>query len=301
MDIPGGLHGAVLQRELIGAIGRYPVRAALRDGALLRLWDRVLVDTERVADPRTRASAALLLHGPDAVLSGPTGAWLHGCQSIDEANIHVLLPYGHPGRRRPGLIVHNGSTADDDVVELDGLRSLGAIRVTSDLLCTARPRDALAIADQMLAAQPAEWREEFRGQVARRISRRADPRGTRRGARLLGLATGRAESPPESWLMLEVAELGFPPPEANWSLRSPSGAEVYRLDLAWPEQRIAVEYQGYAVHVERQAEDLARLEDLRRRGWIVILVAHDDLKNNRRLAAALREAFERRGFPRQAC
>lgn len=278
------------------------MRAALRDGALVRLWDRVLVDTERVADPRTRAAAALLLHGPDAVLAGPTAAWLHGCGSIDEANIHVLVPYGHPGRRRPGLVVHNGSTAsDDDVTELDGLRSLSPIRVMSDLLCTARPRDAIAIADQMLAAQPIEWREEFRGRVAHRIRSRPDPRGTRRAARLLGLATGRAESPPESWLRLEVAELGFPPPVANWSLRSPAGVEVYRLDLAWPEQRIALEYQGYAVHVERQAEDRARVDDLQRRGWIVILVTHDDLTDNRRLATALREAFERRGFPRQAC
>jgi hypothetical protein len=40
-------HGAYLQAELIERVGRYPVRAALADGTLERLWQRVLVDSRR--------------------------------------------------------------------------------------------------------------------------------------------------------------------------------------------------------------------------------------------------------------
>lgn len=301
MDVHRGFHGAYLQRDLIERLGRYPVRAAVNSGALLRLWHRVLVDAGRSTQVPTRAAAALLLHGPASAIAGPTAAWLHGSTAIDSGDIHVLVPYGHPSRSRAGLVVHNGSLPLDDVVEIDGLRTLSAVRVTCDLLCTARPRDAIAVVDQMLAAQSPERREAFRARVDRRVRNRSDPRGTRQGARLLGLATGRAESPPESWLLLEVVDLGFPPPEVNWSLGSPSGTELYRLDLAWPEQRIAVEYNGYAVHAGRTIEDGQRADDLRRRGWIVIPVTIDDLKDNWRLRTELRDAFGRRGHRWPGC
>ena len=301
MDLHGGLHGAHLQRDLIAGVGRYPVRAAVLDGTLVRLWHRILVEADRATDVRTRAAAALLLHGPRSALAGPTAAWLHGCTALEEGDIHVVVPYGHHSRTRTGLVVHNGSLAANEIVEICGLRVLEMARVTCDLLCTARPRDALAVADQMLAAQPAERREEFRARVGQRLKERQDPRGTRKGARLLDLATGRAESPPESWLRLEVVELGFPVPETNWSLLSPAGVEVYRLDLAWPDQRIALEYNGYAVHAGREAEDERRAEDLRRRGWIVVIVTSDDLSDSRGVERELRAAFTRRGLRWPVC
>lgn len=42
-----------------------------------------------------------------------------------------------------------------------------------------------------------------------------------------------------------IIERGFPLPEANFSLLSPAGKEIYRLDLAWPSLRIALEYDGH--------------------------------------------------------
>jgi hypothetical protein len=289
-------HHAYLQRDLIARMGRYPVRAALRSGAMRRVWERVLVESAHETDLRTRCSAALLLHGPGTVVAGPTAARLHGHTAIDSPVVHVLVPYGHPARNRPGLAVHNGPLPPADVTEVEGLPLLTPERVAADLLCTARPRDAIAVVDQILGAEPAERREELRARLSRRLEKRADPRGTRRGLRLLGLATGRAESPPESWLLLEIADLGFPPAEVNWSLYSPNGVELYRLDLAWPEPRIGLEYNGYAVHAEREDEDLRRAEDLRRRGWIIIPVTVDDVQDNRRLERVLREAFESRGL-----
>lgn len=301
MDLGEGLHGAHLQRELIARVGRYPVRAALRNGTVVRLWQRTLVDARRASDPRTRSAAALLLHGPDAVIAGPTAAWLHGCTMMEVAAVHVMVPYGHRSRSRAGLAVHNGPLPADDVTVRDGLRLLSVERVTCDLLCTARARDAIAVADFMLAAQPVDLREKFRAEIGERLRGRRDPRGTRRGAVILDLATGRAESPAESWLLLEVVELRFPWPEVNWSLLSPSGREVYRLDLAWPDLRIALEYNGYAVHLGREVEDERRAEDLRRRGWIVITATGADLADSRRLEHELQEAFARRGYHRPGC
>jgi hypothetical protein len=257
-----------------------------------------LVDADRVLEVATRAAAAVLLHGERAVVSGPTAAWLHGCTAMEARETHVTVPYGHCLRSRPGLSVHNGPLPRDDIVEQSGLPVFGVERLLGDLLCTARPRDALATADQLLAAQPSDRREQVRARVAQRLAARRDPRGTRRGLRLLGLATGRAESPPESWLLLEVVDLGFPPPEVNWSVCAPGGTELYRLDLAWPDLRILLEYDGYAVHAGRETEDARRTADLCRRGWIALTATVDDLRDSRRLEEALAAAFEQRGYRR---
>jgi len=255
----------------------------------------VLVEAARAADPLTIASAAVQLGGSDVVLAGPTAAHLHGCSAPSPTPVHLMSPYDHWLRSRPGLVVHNGPLPDDDRLFILGLPVLGLERTMTDMLCTSSPPDALAVVDEGLAMiDPAE-RERFRAALADRLERRRDPRGARRGTRLLGVATGRAESPAESWLLWRVVDSGFPIPEVNWRLTGPDGRQVCRLDLAWPDLRIVIEYNGYAFHEHRTAEDEARAEDLRRRGWIVITLWADDLKDAGPFERKLEEAFRLRG------
>lgn len=296
MDTHNGLHGAYLRRSLVAVLGRPHVDVAIARGELRRLWTGVLVDTDRYADPRTRAAAGLLMHGRRSVVCGATAAALHGFTAIEPDSVHVLVPYGTHLHTRAGLTVHTGPPLPPGEVEyLDGLPVLTVERVITDLLCAAGPRDALAVTDQALAVLSPDQAEARRERIARRLVVRADRRGVNRGIRLLGLASGRAESPPESWLRLELADLGFPRPEVNWSVRSVSGIELFRIDLAWPEQRIALEYNGYAVHAGREIEDEQRASELRRRGWIVLVVTKADLRDSRELERTLREAFASRG------
>lgn len=295
-ELTGGLHGTYGRTDAEAALGRYAVRVALADGRLVAPWWGVVVEARRALDVRTRAAAAVTALGPEAVVCGRTAAELWGCPAAADAATHVLVPPGSPLRDRRGLVVHRGAVRATDVAEVVDLPVLALDRVVADLLCDRRTsaRDALAITDQALA-HAKDDAPELRGRVAGRVAARADRRGTRRATRLLDLATGRARSAAESHLLLLVVELGYPRPEINWPLMSPWGHQVRELDVAWPELRIAVEHQGYAVHVERTAEDEARAEDLRRRGWIVIFCEAADLQDPRRLDARLREAFARRG------
>ncbi|MCW2632021.1 MAG: hypothetical protein JWR88_983 [Pseudonocardia sp.] len=290
-----GVHGAYLRSELVAQAGLRAVQTALRNGGVRPLWPGVLIDANRQLDRQTRAAAALLTLGTHAAINGSTAAYLHGCTAIDDRRIHARVPYGRNPRPRSGLVVHHADPFQDDVVELDQLRVLALDRVISDLLCTARPADALAVTDQALAMVADDRRETFRSQVQERLARKPDPRGTVRGGRLLGLATGRAESPPESWLLLAIVDLGFPPPTSNWCVRSSDGRILYRVDLAWPELRIALEYDGYAAHFDREDLDAARADDLQRRGWIVVRATADDLRCIDRLDTELRLAFQLRG------
>jgi hypothetical protein len=290
-----GLHGAYRRAELVRECGRKRLDHALRVGVLRPLWCGVVVDADRVLDVRTRAAAALMTTNRDAVICGPTAALLHGCTALTSADTHVLVPYSRNPKKRPGLVVHHGSFYKDQIVALDGLRVLSFPQVIADLLCLAIPADALAVGDEAL--RMAEPRcDDFRKIVADRIRARPDPRGGVRGTFLWQLASPRAESPTESWTRLLLIEQGFPLPEVNFSILSPAGQEIFRLDLAWPELRIAVEYDGHAFHAGREEHDEARDENLRRRGWIVVHAKAADLADPTRFLAELRAAFARRGY-----
>jgi len=297
MDLPkSGLHGAYLRRDIVDHCGRHRLSKAIDIGELRALWTGVVVEARRWLDPWTRAAAAQLSIGPRMALVGATAAFLHGCVSVDSTRTHAVVPYGRGVRSRRGLVVHHADSWAGDVVDLDGLQVLPLDRVVADELCTLpRARDAIALVDEALRFA-ADRHEEFREQIAKRIQGRLDPRGSVRGSFLLDLASERAESVPESWLRLLLIEQGFPVPEVNWRIPDISGREIYRLDLAWPAQRIAVEYDGYAAHAERAERDEARQADLERRGWIIVRVRAADLADLTRVERELRTAFARRGY-----
>ncbi|WP_219418717.1 DUF559 domain-containing protein [Pseudonocardia nigra] len=258
------------------------------------------MDPTRAAEPFTMITAGWLASGPDAVITGPTAAFLHGLTAMEPTPVHIAVPYRSKKRTRPGLVVHNGQLLDADRTVVHGLPVLCIERVVSDLLCTARPQDALAVVDQALAAVEEDAaREAFRAELLRRVRQRPDIRGTRIAERLLQLATGRARSPAESWLLWSIVDLGFPVPEVNYWVPTIDGQPLYELDQCWPKLRIAVEYNGHAAHAERQDRDDARTRDLERRGWIVVIVRAEDLANTSRMERELADAFRRRGaYPR---
>jgi hypothetical protein len=272
------------------------LRGAIKHGRLTTFSRDVLLDPRRASEFRTRAAACLLVAGAPAVLSGHSALTLHGCSAADIAPIHVLVPYHRKLRSRPGLSVHYGLFEEQDVEERDGLRVLALDVALAEVLCRVGRRIAIACADQALAALPEKERVEFRAWTEERIRARPDPRGTLRGLALLDLATGLAESPPESWILLTLVDGGLPVPEQQVKIFDLAGNEIYRLDYAWREARVAVEYDGYESHEWRRQRDAARDEDLRRRGWIVIRADTRDLKDPSRLLAAIRAAFRSRGL-----
>lgn len=255
IDPPKGLYGAFRRDDIVRQLGLADVRVLLRDGHLVRYTRDVLIDRRYLFDLHTRAAAALLYVGTRAVLTSHTAALLHGCSAADAGIVHVLSGYDRRARVRPGLALHLGDIDEDDVVELHRLRTLRLEPVIAEMLCTAHRTTALACADQALAEIDLVNRDTFRAKVAYRIAGRADQRGTRRGEVLLGLATGLPESPAESHMLLALFDAGLPLPQLQWSVRDVVGCERYRLDFAWEEPRVALEYDGYEAHEGREHND----------------------------------------------
>ena len=116
-------------------------------------------------------------------------------------------------------------------------------------------------------------------------------RGVATARAALPLLDPRAESPQESVVRAHCLLAGLPRPVCNLDVLH-EGVWLARVDLAWPEARLAVEYDG-AVHLDeaQRRRDAWRRDALQRAGWLVITLTADDLRNPalmcRRIAEAL--------------
>ncbi|MFC3451940.1 hypothetical protein [Amycolatopsis speibonae] len=275
-------------------MGRRAVLEGLRSGVLAQPWRGVIVHAADLLELPTRAQAALMAVGQPAALSGATSLALHGISAVDDLTVHITVPYPRRARSKPGLVVHRAAFQPYDTTELNGLTLFSLELALADFLCDGDRRTAFAAVDEALHGLAPDHHRVLRDNVRDRILDRVDKRGIHRAQMLLALATGKAESPPESIFRLIVVEAGFPVPEAQYEVCTIDGRRLYVLDIAWPAVRIALEYDGFATHEERQGHDRERDARMAGRGWITIRAGAADLRDPRRVLAELRDAFERR-------
>ncbi|WP_051071967.1 endonuclease domain-containing protein [Amycolatopsis decaplanina] len=275
-------------------MGRRAVLEGLACGVLAQPWRGVVVRAADLLKLPTLAQAALLAVGGPAVLSGATSLALHGISAVDGTTVHLTVPYSRRVESRSGLVVHRAEFHPSDVLELDGLPVFSLDRALADHLCDGDKRTAFAALEEALHNLAPNHRGVLHTNVRDRLLDRRDRRGIHRAQILLALATGEAESPSESILRLIVVEAGLPVPVAQYEIGTIDGRRLYVLDLAWPELRIALEYDGYAAHEGRQGYDAERDARMAARGWITIRATAADLRDPGRLLAELRGAFERR-------
>ena len=129
--------------------------------------------------------------------------------------------------------------------------------------------------------------------LGRYMDRSDRRRGVGRLRDRLALVDPRAESPMETAVRLLLHDAGGPPPVAQFVVRDRDGRFVARVDLAYPDLRVAIEYEGDH-HRRRDTflRDIARLNALREAGWLVLRFTADDVLRRpgdllRQVAAAL--------------
>ncbi|AHI01342.1 hypothetical protein GCM10010174_10550 [Kutzneria viridogrisea] len=236
----------------------------------------------------------MLAATPPVTLTSFTAAALHGCAAALHVPVHLHVRYDRQIRSRAGLRVHQGDYEDQDVVDVDGLPVFVPERVIAGLICDETRWRALACFDELLSRLSPVRRAAFKADVAHRVRERRDRRGTRRAELLFELASGLPESPSESKLLLTVVDAGLAAPTCQHEVCKLDGTLLYRLDFAWPDAMVALEYDGYAAHEGRDEQDRARDEDLHRRGWLVLRATAEDLREPAALIARLRAALGRR-------
>jgi hypothetical protein len=107
-----------------------------------------------------------------------------------------------------------------------------------------------------------------------------------------------AWSPRETRARLLLIDAGLPDPRLNVDVYDAHGGFIACVDLAYPEFKVAIEYQGQ-LHGEQYARDIERIERLRADGWIVIQVTSHNLRYPNVVARRTYEALRSRGWHRQ--
>lgn len=256
---------------------------AVTERRLIRLYTGVYLSAEVEVTPEIRGRAARLVTNPNSVLCDRTAAWILGVDVLRYAELDVPPPLesyvlrGHDPTDRREL---HGGTRDlrpEDWIEVGGVRVTTPARTAVDLACKLPRRDAMAALDALARAYDLS-REELQRLLAQRYFRR---RGVVQARQLVPLVDKRAESPAESWTRLEIADRGLPPPQLQWWVNV-DGVPTYRLDLAYPHARVAVEYDGEEFHSSPEARerDRIRRQWLRDHGWTVIVLTKESFRGD---------------------
>jgi hypothetical protein len=196
--------------------------------------------------------------------------------------------------RQAGLVVHESRM----LTELDGTVRNGipvttASRTIFDLAGTVGRR-TLDLAIENALRRQLTTLDEL-ADVLDRLGRRGRSGTTALRGALDRRAADDAftESEAEQLIRRLLTEHGLPEPVPQHEVRDRGGRLVARVDLAYPELKIAIEYDSYEHHVGRDAlvRDSARRNAVVALGWLPITATANDLRNGgHRLAIDVQRA-----------
>jgi AbiEi antitoxin C-terminal domain len=265
-------------------------RNELRSSAWRRLFHDVYVCACVPITHATRAVAAAGTVLPGSVVTGRSAAVLWGVDAARaEDEVEVTVP---PGRTTPavrGVRVRRRSLPADSITTRRGVRVTTPVATALDVAREPVLEDAVVLLDRLVHEAVVDLT------AVRAAAAAASGPGSRRARTAVALADGLAESPQETRLRLLLGRSALPAPVAQYTVRDDDGF-VARVDLAWPDRRVALEYEG-RWHGERQnvARDRRRLNRLTAAGWTVVFVTAEDLADPVQLVARVGAAL---GTPR---
>lgn len=283
--------GAVISHSTAAALYGIPLPHDLDDGVGLLVWE---------PDPRTGRRRPTLAVPPAAPNAAPNSGKTTGratpvgpvtqvprlhCRVAPEirarAGEHVTVHRMRPGRTRR----HLGLT----------LSSPGEMLIE---LAQTLEHDEIVIALDHVLGPRGPFGVRTRSQLRDLLAPYVGRRGFTALSRAVEDAREHVESPGETRTRLLLMRAGFPEPTPNLVVEDPHTGRTRRLDLAYADLKIAIEYDG-DVHRSKNAwrEDQARQDSLASVGWAFRRLTMTDIRDPERLLSALRLSFLAAGAP----
>ncbi|UXA08168.1 hypothetical protein KXD96_08740 [Mycobacterium sp. SMC-2] len=282
LDAQGGV---VTSAQALRFLSRRGLEAHVNAGALHKVWHGIY--------GRGRLTTALQLRGLDlatgtsvAACMG-TAAAVYGFDTEATPDLHVVEPDGRRLRSADGLVVHRRDGAP--LTTVGGRPATAPAWTAIEVARSLRRPRALATLDAALRSGRC-GRDEMR----RMLTLQSGRRGVVNIRELLPLASALAESPMESEARLVMIDGGLPEPVLQYEVVDLKG-NVWRLDFAWPEYRVAAEYDGVDWHSGPEAfrRDRRRGGVLQDLGWVVVPIIAEDVRcRPRELVARIERRLE---------
>jgi hypothetical protein len=208
--------------------------------------------------------------------------------------VHTTRQQSVAGRRTRDWVPHRGLITDDDVEIVDGVPVTTAARSAVEVTTVAGVEPSLVVVNGLLRAKAMTLAE-----FASAVDRCRSWPGSLTSDLVLRLADPRLESVGEDRFSYLVYRQGLPRPEPQLDVCDLDGVVVARVDFAWPEFGVFVEFDGkvkYEKH-RRPGETLdeflmrekAREEQIcQLTGWTCIRITWDQLARPEVLANRIR-------------
>lgn len=209
--------------------------------------------------------------------------------------VHVGVAAPHKVVTARDIVGHRLSIEDQDVVDWRDLRITGAARTWLDLAGMLDLADLVAAGDYLIhwenpltvLAELTDAASRYRGRRGRVLIRAALP-----------MLRDRAESPRESRLRVIIVLAGLPEPLCNYNVFDSTGRFVARADLAYPQFRLLLEYQGDQHRTDRAQwrRDIRRLGEVEDEQWQVLQFTDDDVRAPVQLVTRIERRLRARGW-----
>jgi hypothetical protein len=288
-----GQYGLVTREELDRWFSRHQVRLRSKRGLLLPAAPGVWRLTGAPTSWRQRVMAACLSLGQPLCVSHATAGRLwefDGIAAKDAIELAVPPPRA-PGRALERVAVHRTELGPEDRTQHLSIPVTSPARTLADLAASI-PSEALARAMDYALREHLTTVPDLRRQLVTRTRMKGsgvfDELVTQREAH--GVGDSEWEDTVLRWLI----RAGLPLPRRHHKLSL--ARRVVVLDFAYPEDKVAVEFDGFEWHKTRTKfdRDRARLGDLAAAGWMLVPVtsscAEEDVVDRVRRALTARAA-----------
>lgn len=254
------------------------LRWLARCGEIRHLLYGVYVPGSWPDDVGSRAAAAAHVMPRHAVVTDRSAASLFGIDVHDYAEIpevpslEMVSINGAQPSRRTGIRGGKRDLLPDEIMDLHGVLVTVPARTACDIACMLGRHRAIATLDAFRTKLDLTQHD-----FSRLLPRFVGRRGVIQLRELIPLSRTGVDSQPESWIRIDLHDAGYPMPEPQLRTFVP-GWGMVRIENAYPELRMAVEYDGE----EHHSEDEDREHDHQRReaaraaaGWHIVVVRRD--------------------------
>jgi len=243
--------------------------------------------------------ALLVRMPPEAFFTHATAALLLGLPVPSRLArlrpVHVGVPAPIRPMEARDVVGHRLSISPDDLVDRGRLRLTSSARTWLDLAATLTLHELVAVGDYLIRRTSPMV---TLGELGAALEHYSGRRGLQRARAALPLLRDRSESPRESVLRVVIVLAGLPEPLCNYNVFDEDGRFLARGDLAYPEYKLLLEYQGDQHRTDRAQwrSDIRRTGRLEDAGWQVLQFMDDDLRDPAALVARIRLRLRARGW-----